>query len=432
MRILIVGSGGREHALAWKAAQSPDVTHVFVAPGNAGTAQEPKVRNLPIDALNTTALIEFASTQQVDLTIIGPEAPLAAGIVDAFQSKGLPCFGPTQKAAQLESSKAFSKAFMLRHGIPTSAYQAFTQLTDAIDYLKTQDFPIVIKADGLAAGKGVVIAHTLDEATIACEMILNQNRFGNAGNRIVIEAFLTGEEASFMVIADGLDFIALETSQDHKARDDGDKGPNTGGMGAYSPAPVVTGKVKQHIIEDIIKPTLAGLKQEGIWYQGFLYAGVMIDNTGKARVLEYNCRLGDPETQPLMMRLKTDLVSLCQASLQHRLPEMSCEWDKRIALGVVMAAGGYPDDYQKGDPITGLTPGASISLNPDCKIFHGGTAYKGDEIITAGGRVLAVCALGKDIKEAQAIAYQTVKTIHWDQCYYRHDIGYRAIERISV
>ncbi len=424
MRVLIIGGGGREHALAWKVAQSTQVTDVFVAPGNAGTATMPKTHNIAIDVLDTDGLITFANSKHIDLTIIGPEAPLANGVVDAFKQAELACFGPTQVAAQLEASKAFSKAFMQRYCIPTAAYATFNDVADAKSYLDKQTYPIVIKADGLAAGKGVVIATDQQQAIDACETLLASSGKQNVNKQIVIEDYLSGEEASFMVMVDGTDFIPLATSQDHKARDEGDKGPNTGGMGAYSPAPVVNATVEQHIIDDIIKPTLAGLKANGIEYQGFLYAGLMIDAKGQAKVLEYNCRLGDPETQPLMMRLRSDLVSLCQACLQHQITKQTCEWDPRSALGVVLAAGGYPASYQKGDLITGLETTADTS---NVYVFHAGTQQQGDNIVTAGGRVLCICALGDTIAAAQAIAYQRVEAIHWQQQYYRRDIGYRAL-----
>lgn len=421
MRILIVGSGGREHALAWKVAQSTQVTHVFVAPGNAGTARAAKVSNVAISATDSQGLLTFAQAEHIDLTIIGPEAPLADGIVDLFSHANLACFGPTKAAAQLEASKAFSKAFMQRHAIPTAQFATFTDLNRAIAYLETQSFPIVVKADGLAAGKGVIIAEDKTQAIQACHTLLTEQ----TNQQIVIEEYLNGEEASFMVIVDGLDFMPLATSQDHKARDDGDTGPNTGGMGAYSPAPVVTQSIEQHIIQDIIQPTLAGLKRDGIYYQGFLYAGLMIDKQGRAKVLEYNCRLGDPETQPIMMRLQSDLVELCQASLQHRLSQQTCQWDLRPALGVVLAVQGYPQQYQTGDPITGLE---RVS-DDDVMVFHAGTRQQDNQVVTAGGRVLCVCALADTIAVAQHKAYQHIQCIDWQQQYYRRDIGHRAIQR---
>lgn len=424
MKILIVGSGGREHALAWKAKQSPKVDTVFVAPGNAGTALEPDVENIAIAATDIPALLTFAKKEQVGLTIIGPEVPLTLGIVDSFQQAGLKCFGPSAKAAQLEGSKSFCKDFMVRHNIPNAKYQSFTDKDQAVAYIIAQGAPIVVKADGLAAGKGVVVAQTNDEAIKAAEDMLSGNVFGEAGNRVVIEEFLQGEEASFIVIADGKHALAMATSQDHKARDNGDKGPNTGGMGAYSPAPVVTPEIHAKVMQEVIEPTLAGMAQEGAPYTGFLYAGLMITPDGAVKVLEYNCRFGDPETQPIMMRLKSDLVELCEAALAGKLEQAKSEWDSRAALGVVMAAGGYPDAYQKGAEISGL-PSKEMA---DTKVFHAGTEVQGNKIVTAGGRVLCVCALGDDIKEAQAKAYDVVDKIHWDNVYYRTDIGFKAIK----
>lgn len=425
MKILIVGSGGREHALAWKSARSILVNQVFVAPGNAGSALEPQTHNIDIAADDIPALLDFARSQDIDLTIIGPELPLAAGIVDAFESAGLRCFGPTQAAAQLEASKAFTKDFLSRHQIPTAHYQTFTDTEAAIDYIRDHGAPIVIKADGLAAGKGVVIAHSEAEAIIAVQDMLSGNAFGEAGHRVVLEEFLQGEEASFIVIADGEDVLALASSQDHKARDDGDKGPNTGGMGAYSPAPVITPELHERIMQTVIHPTLAGMRAEGCLYRGFLYAGLMVAADGSIKVLEYNCRLGDPETQPILLRLQTDIIELCLAGLEGRLQQINVEWDQRPALGVVMTAGGYPGTYRKGDVITGLAE-SEVS---ECKVFHAGTAHRGDQVVTNGGRVLCVTALGDNVHQAQQHAYATAQQIRWKDVYYRSDIGYRAIGR---
>jgi phosphoribosylamine--glycine ligase len=423
MKILIVGSGGREHALAWKAKQSPKVDIVYVAPGNAGTALESGLENIDIHSDDIPALLDFAKQQQIDLTIIGPEAPLVAGIVDRFTEQGLACFGPSAAAAQLEGSKSFCKDFMARHHIPTADYQTFVDTEAAIAYIRQKGAPIVVKADGLAAGKGVIVAETEQQAIDAVNDMLAGNRFGDAGHRVVIEEFLAGEEASFIVMADGINALPMATSQDHKARDNGDTGPNTGGMGAYSPAPVVTPDVYQRVMDEVIKPTLEGMASDGHPYTGFLYAGLMISPNGSVKVLEYNCRFGDPETQPIMMRLKSDLVALCQAALEQRLNRVTSDWDERAALGVVMAAGGYPDSYQKGDVISGLPEQES----DDQKVFHAGTALKDGQIITAGGRVLCACALGDDIAQAQQKAYQLVEKIHWDNVYYRTDIGFKAI-----
>jgi phosphoribosylamine---glycine ligase len=423
MKILIVGNGGREHALAWKVKQSPKVKKVFVAPGNAGTGLEAGVENIAIAATDILELLVFAKQEQIDLTIVGPEVPLTMGIVDSFQQAGLKCFGPTAQAAQLEGSKSFCKDFMVRHNIPTAKYQSFTDQNEAITYIKAQGVPIVVKADGLAAGKGVVVAQTEQEAINAVEDMLSGNAFGSAGNRVVIEEFLRGEEASFIVIADGRHALAMATSQDHKARDNGDKGPNTGGMGAYSPAPVVTPEIHRCVMQQIIEPTLAGMEADGNPYTGFLYAGLMIAPDGAIEVLEYNCRFGDPETQPIMMRLKSDLVELCEDALDGRLDKSSSAWDDRAALGIVMAAGGYPDSYQQGAVITGL-PQQEMD---GTKVFHAGTQTQGDAVVTAGGRVLCVCALGDTIQEAQTKAYRLAKGIHWDDAYYRTDIGFKAI-----
>ena len=423
MKILIIGGGGREHALAWKVKQSPKVKKVFVAPGNAGTALESGIENIDIAASDINGLLTFARQEQVELTIVGPEVPLTMGIVDRFTEAGLPCFGPKAQAAQLEGSKTFCKDFMAKYNIPTAKYQSFTDPQQAIAYIKAQGAPIVVKADGLAAGKGVVVAQTVQEAVTAVEDMLSGNIFGAAGSRVVIEEFLQGEEASFIVIADGKHALAMATSQDHKARDNDDKGPNTGGMGAYSPAPVVTPIIHRRVMEDVITPTLIGMAEEGNPYTGFLYAGLMIAPDGAIKVLEYNCRFGDPETQPIMMRLKSDLVELCEAALSGNLDKADSVWDDRAALGVVMAAGGYPDAYEQGDVITGL-PGQE---SENAKVFHAGTKIEDDSIVTAGGRVLCVCALGDNIQEAQAKAYSLVKSIHWDNAYYRTDIGYKAI-----
>ncbi len=423
MKVLIIGSGGREHALAWKAKQSPTVEKVFVAPGNAGTALEPGIENIAIAATDIPNLLAFAEQGQIGLTIVGPEVPLTMGIVDSFNQAGLKCFGPTAAAARLEGSKDFCKAFMVRHGIPTAKYRSFTDQEQAISYIRAEGAPIVVKADGLAAGKGVVVAQTEQEAVAAVKDMLSGNAFGTAGNRVVIEEFLQGEEASFIVIADGKQALAMATSQDHKARDNGDKGPNTGGMGAYSPAPVVTADIHSRIMDEVITPTLAGMAKDGNPYVGFLYAGLMITPDGSIKVLEFNCRFGDPETQPIMMRLKSDLVELCETALAGKLDTTNADWDDRVALGVVMAAGGYPDSYQQGSAISGL-PDREM---PDIKVFHAGTQAQGNEVVTAGGRVLCVCALGDTILEAQAKAYGLTKNIHWDNAYYRTDIGYKAI-----
>jgi len=423
MKILIIGGGGREHALAWKVKQSPKVKKVFVAPGNAGTALESGIENIDIAASDINGLLTFARQEQVELTIVGPEVPLTMGIVDRFTEAGLPCFGPKAQAAQLEGSKTFCKDFMAKYNIPTAKYQSFTDPQQAIAYIKAQGAPIVVKADGLAAGKGVVVAQTVQEAVTAVEDMLSGNIFGAAGSRVVIEEFLQGEEASFIVIADGKHALAMATSQDHKARDNDDKGPNTGGMGAYSPAPVVTPIIHRRVMEDVITPTLIGMAEEGNPYTGFLYAGLMIAPDGAIKVLEYNCRFGDPETQPIMMRLNSDLVELCEAALSGNLDQADSVWDNRAALGVVMAEGGYPDAYDQGDIITGLPE----QENENTKVFHAGTKIQGDTIVTAGGRVLCVCALGDNIQEAQAKAYSLVKAIHWDNAYYRTDIGHKAI-----
>jgi phosphoribosylamine--glycine ligase len=427
MKVLIVGGGGREHALAWKVAQSEDVEKVFVAPGNAGTAMESGVENVAIGADDIPALVAFARDTGIGLTIIGPEAPLVHGIVDAFHETGLPCFGPTRAAAALEGSKAFCKDFLRRHRIPTAEYQVFTELEAACAYVRGRGAPLVVKADGLAAGKGVVVAQSEDQALAAVTDMLAGNRYGAAGSRVVIEEFLQGEEASFIVISDGEHAIPLAGSQDHKARDDGDKGPNTGGMGAYSPAPVITPEVHARIMSQVIEPTIDGMAAEGRRYVGFLYAGLMVSGSGDVKVLEYNCRFGDPETQPVMLRLKSDLVGLCRAALQGQLGGVETEWDPRAALGVVMASAGYPASASKGDVITGLD-----RVFPDgVKVFHAGTAREDDHIVTAGGRVLCVTALGDSVSEAQQLAYRAAAMIRCKGMFYRRDIGYRAVARES-
>ena len=424
MNVLIVGGGGREHALAWKVAQSPRVARVFVAPGNAGTGAEPNVVNVPITSLS--ALVEFAKTQPIALTIVGPETPLAAGIVDAFEEAGLRIFGPRRDAARLESSKDFAKAFMARHAIPTAAYRTFTDAPSAHAYLRERGAPIVVKADGLAAGKGVVVAQSEDEAHAAIEGMLAGHALGDAGARVVIEDCLIGEEASFIVIADGKHALALASSQDHKRLRDGDAGPNTGGMGAYSPAPVVTPEVEQRILKEVIEPTLHGMAAEGAPFIGFLYAGLMIDKSGAPKVIEFNVRFGDPETQPIMLRLKSDLVELIDAALDGRLEHARARWDVRPAIGVVMAAGGYPGRVRLGDVIDGL----DALVGADVKVFHAGTRLDAAErVVTAGGRVLTVCALGSDIAAARENAYAAVSRIHYDGAFCRRDIAHRALHR---
>ena len=425
MNILIIGGGGREHALAWKAAQSPLAEQVFVAPGNAGTAREARLSNVDISADDIGGLLDFARQQHIDLTIVGPEAPLVAGVVDSFTEAGLKCFGPTRAAAQLEGSKAFTKDFLARHAIPTAAYGKFTELEPALDYLHQVGVPIVVKADGLAAGKGVILAHDMGTAEDSVRDMLSGNSFGEAGHRVVIEEFLSGEEASFIVMVDGKHILPMASSQDHKARDNGDRGPNTGGMGAYSPAPVVTPEMHQRIMDQVIRPTVAGMASEGLPYTGFLYAGVMIDAAGVPRVLEYNCRFGDPETQPIMLRMKSDLTAHCLAATDGRLASETAAWDERAALGVVLAAGGYPDAYQKGDIISGLPRREEAAR----KVFHAGTTEKDGQVVTAGGRVLCATALGNSVAEAQSAAYELARQIHWHNVYYRTDIGYRALAR---
>jgi len=425
MKILIVGGGGREHALAWKCAQSDKVSEVIVAPGNAGTALEAKVRNVAISAEDIDALLQFAITADIGLTIVGPETPLVNGIVDRFEQAGLRCFGPSAAAAQLEGSKSFSKDFLQRHGIPTAEYQCFTELEPALDYIRNKGAPIVVKADGLAAGKGVVVAATVSEAVAAAEDMLGAGRFGEAGHRIVVEEFLAGEEVSFIVMTDGYDVLPLATSQDHKTRDDGDSGPNTGGMGACSPAPIVTEALQERVMNDIIHPTLRGLAAENIPYRGFLYAGLMIAADGSPKVLEYNCRFGDPETQPIMSRLKSDLAELCEATLDGTLNAQVVEWDSRAALGVVMAAGGYPNEYAKGHVISGLPE----DDDEGSKVFHAGTRIDGADVVTSGGRVLCVVGLGESLLDAKYKAYEIVAGIAWADEFHRNDIGQRAVAR---
>ena len=425
MKVLIVGNGGREHALAWKCAQSGEVEEVIVAPGNAGTALETGITNVDIAAEDVEGLLGFAKSRNIELTIVGPEVPLVGGIVDRFEASGLACFGPNQAAAQLEGSKDFSKQFMHRHGIPTARYATFTDLDEAKAYIRDVGAPIVVKADGLAAGKGVVVADSVEEALAAADDMLAAERFGAAGQRIVVEEFLAGEEASFIVIADGQQVVPLATSQDHKARDEGDRGPNTGGMGAYSPAPVVTPELEARIMTDVIRPTLAGLAADGIHYRGFLYAGLMIAPDGTPNVLEFNCRFGDPETQPIMMRMTSDLVSLCQAAIGGRLADERVEWDQRAAVGVVMAAGGYPLSYAKGHTISGLNRAEQLGA----KVFHAGTNLDDGAVVTNGGRVLCVVGLGTSVSSARETAYAGVDAIRWVDEYHRNDIAHRAIAR---
>lgn len=425
MKVLVTGSGGREHALAWKAAQSEGVEKVFVAPGNAGTQLEEKLENVAIDVMDFESQAEFAAANSVDLTIIGPENPLAAGVVDYFQERELRCFGPNRMAARLEGSKSFSKDFLKRHSIPTADYGSFDDYNEAAAFVRAMGAPIVIKADGLAAGKGVVVASTVDEALRSIEDMLSGNAFGEAGERIIVEEFLSGEEASFIVIADGETVLPFASSQDHKAIYDGDKGPNTGGMGAYSPAPVVTAEVHDRILVEIIEPTIAGMKQEGNSYTGFLYAGLMISPDGSPKVIEYNCRFGDPETQPVMLRMQSDLVRLCNLALDGHLAGNSIDFDARVALTVVLAAGGYPLNYSKADPISGLP----AEKDDTEKVFHAGTKLTDGRIVTNGGRVLGVTALGQSVTEAKSRAYSVTERISWNKIYYRKDIGYRAVAR---
>lgn len=425
MNILIIGNGGREHALAWKAAQSPLADTVYVAPGNAGTALESNLTNVDIAPTDIPALVAFAKDNAIGLTIVGPEAPLVIGVVDAFHAAGLKIFGPSQAAAQLEGSKAFTKDFLARHAIPSAAYQNFTEVEPALAYVRRQGAPIVIKADGLAAGKGVIVAMTLQEAEDAIQDMLAGNAFGDAGHRIVVEEFLTGEEASFIVMVDGKNVVPMATSQDHKRVGDGDTGPNTGGMGAYSPAPVVTDEIHQRVMDQVIWPTVRGMAAEGNTYVGFLYAGLMIAEDGQPKVIEFNCRFGDPETQPIMLRLRSDLVELCLAGAEGKLDEKTSEWDERPALGVVLAAGGYPADYRQGDVIHGLPQ----QEDTNGKVFHAGTRMQGYDVVTNGGRVLCVTALGTTVAQAQQLAYQLAEGIQWQDSFCRKDIGYRAIAR---
>ncbi|UAY91872.1 phosphoribosylamine--glycine ligase [Pectobacterium polaris] len=425
MNILVIGNGGREHALAWKASQSPLAKRVYVAPGNAGTALEPALTNVDIAATDIPALVAFAQENHIDLTIVGPETPLVIGVVDAFQSAGLKIFGPTQGAAQLEGSKAFTKDFLARHNIPSAEYQNFTEVEPALAYVRSKGAPIVIKADGLAAGKGVIVAMTLQEAENAIQDMLAGNAFGDAGHRIVVEEFLDGEEASFIVMVDGKNVLPMATSQDHKRVGDKDTGPNTGGMGAYSPAPVVTDEIHQRVMDQVIWPTVNGMAAEGNTYVGFLYAGLMISADGQPKVIEFNCRFGDPETQPIMLRLRSDLVELCLAACDGMLDQKDSVWDERPSLGVVLAAGGYPADYNTGDVISGLPQQDA----EDGKVFHAGTKLNGIDVMTNGGRVLCVTALGNTVAEAQQRAYEIAAGIQWQGVFCRKDIGYRAIER---
>ena len=424
MKVLVVGGGGREHALAWRLSQSPRVSKVYVAPGNGGTALEPKIENLSIKDTDINSLKEFALSENVGLTVVGPEAPLVEGIVDSFQAAGLQIFGPSAKAAQLEGSKAFSKDFLARHKIPTAAYACFTEIEPALAYIAEQGAPIVVKADGLAAGKGVVVAETIEQAQTAARDMLIDNAFGDAGARIVVEEFLEGEEASFICMVDGLNALPMATSQDHKARDEGDTGPNTGGMGAYTPAPVVDQAMHDRIMQEVIMPTVDGMRADGNTFVGFLYAGVMINAKGEPKVLEFNVRFGDPETQPIMMRLQSDLSELCEAAIAGKLDQTTTRWDERAALGVVLAAGGYPADYAKGLVISDSAPAVA-----DTKVFHAGTTRKGEETLTTGGRVLCVVGLGNSVQEASEAAYARAEGISWDGHFYRNDIGHRAIAR---
>jgi phosphoribosylamine--glycine ligase len=422
MKILVVGSGGREHALAWKLAQSERIQMIYVAPGNGGTALDSRLKNVPIT--DPAWLAQFAIKEHIALTVVGPEVPLAAGIVNIFREQGLKIFGPTREAAQLESSKDFAKAFMKRHRIPTADYQTFSDVAAAHKYINQKGAPIVVKADGLAAGKGVVVAMTIDEAHAAVDMMLSDNKLGDAGARVVIEEFLVGEEASFIVMVDGKHVLPLATSQDHKRLKDNDEGPNTGGMGAYSPAPIVTPAIHARVMREIINPTVLGMTKDGIPFTGFLYAGLMIDAKGNPKTLEFNCRMGDPETQPIMARLKTDLVAVMEHAVNGTLDQVQLEWDRRTALGVVMAAAGYPDAPRKGDVITGIQ-----AESADCITFHAGTTLNGDQLITSGGRVLCVVGLGDSVKMAQKAAYTAVEQIHFDGAQFRGDIGWRALKR---
>ena len=425
MKILVIGGGGREHALAWKFAQSSLVSEVLVAPGNAGTIKEEKVRNVSVKADDLDGLLNLAQTENISLTIVGPEQPLVEGVVDLFEAAGLKCFGPRAAAAKLEGSKAFSKEFLERHNIPTATYKDFEDLDKAIEYVRSSTFPIVIKADGLAAGKGVIITETLAEAENTLRRMLEGKIFGQAGSKVVIEEFLYGEEASFIAIVDDTRIVPLASSQDHKTRDEGDQGPNTGGMGAYSPAPVMTKKLSDQVMQDIILPTVEGMHADGMNYRGFLYAGLMIDPNGNTKVLEFNCRFGDPETQPILIRLRSDLAALCLSAFDGSLESIEIEWDPRASLGVVMASDGYPESYRKGDAITGL----DNILGENSKVFHAGTTLDEKNIVTNGGRVLCAVALGKNVTEAAANAYDITEKIDWEGAFYRHDIGYRAIKR---
>jgi len=422
MKLLVIGSGGREHAIAWKLAQSPKVQKVFVAPGNGGTARENGLENVALSEV--AELVTFAKKESIYLTVVGPEAALAAGVVDAFREAGLKIFGATRAAAQLESSKDFAKAFMVRHNIPTALHRTFQSADLAKAFVAKRGAPIVVKADGLAAGKGVVVAASVEEAQAAIDRMMTQKSLGEAGARVVVEEFLQGEEASFIVMSDGTSALPLATSQDHKRLRDGDEGPNTGGMGAYSPAPIVTPKIHARVMRELIQPAIQGMAQEGIPYSGFLYAGLMIDRSGNPKALEFNCRLGDPETQPMMLRLKSDLLELVERALAGNLSRVEAEWDRRAALGVVIAAHGYPDDPRKGDPITGIPAPAD-----DCRVFHAGTRADGKALVTSGGRVLCVTALGDSVKMARTRAYEAVERIRFDGMQYRKDIGHRAIKR---
>ena len=424
MKVLVIGNGGREHALAWKLSKSNQVSKVFVAPGNGGTEIEASIQNIDINANDIDSLSAFAKKEDINLTIVGPEDPLVQGVTDKFQKEGLVCFGPTKDAARLEGSKEFMKDFLLRHDIPTAGYETFTDSKKAISYIEEKGCPIVIKADGLAAGKGVTVAFTTDQAIEAVNQALESKTFGEAGSKIVVEEFLEGEEASFIVLTDGDTVIPFASSQDHKARDEGDLGPNTGGMGAYSPAPVVTSSIHEKILKEVIHPTIEGLKSEGSNYCGFLYAGIMVDANENIKVLEFNCRFGDPETQPIMMRLKSDLALLCLKACKKELSDEKLDWDKRKSLGVVMASGGYPLDYEKGNVIEGIT-----EESEDLKVFHAGTIYEEGSLKSNGGRVLCVTALGESVSSAQKKAYDAISSIAWKDCFYRNDIGYRAIER---
>jgi phosphoribosylamine--glycine ligase len=425
VKILVVGGGGREHALAWKLAQSPRAERVFVAPGNAGTAREPGVENVAIPATDIPALADFAAGRGIGLTVVGPEAPLVEGIVDVFSERGLRCLGPPKSAARLEGSKEFAKAFLTRHGIPTAGYRSFHDWQAARTWIEAASLPLVVKADGLAAGKGVTVAHSRDAALDAARSCLEEERFGEAGRRVVVEEFLAGEEASFICMVSGDQVLPLASSQDHKARDDGDKGPNTGGMGAYSPAPVIDAAMHDRVMREVVEPSVRGLQSEGIDYLGFLYAGLMITEDGEPKVLEYNCRFGDPETQPILMRLQSDFLDLCEAAVDRRLDSARPSWRPDAALGVVMASGGYPFEYEKGLPIRGLdAPGP-----PDVKVFHAGTRRRDGEVVTDGGRVLCVTALGRNVKDARERAYEVVDSIHWKGAFYRRDIGSRAVNR---